>query len=223
MEDIIKEKYIEGSVDPLYYQSLERILFQMKNCICKINIKEIKSTGFFCKIPFPDLAHSFSVLATTMHSFNDLENQNSILISLNDDKEIKELKIDNTRKVFKDEKLDTAFIEILPDDKINNFLEVDDNLFKNEQNLGLILHKKSAYVLHYIEGDKMAMNPGIIRDTFEHDIRHSCSTSKGSAGAPILLLDSLKVIGIHKGCKMNVKVNLGTLINYPINEFIKNK
>ena len=47
------EKEIENSPIPINIEGVEKILFQMKNCICKI-LKEndTHGTGFFCKIPY---------------------------------------------------------------------------------------------------------------------------------------------------------------------------
>ena len=41
-------------------------------------------------------------------------------------------------------------------------------------------------------------------------IKHTCSTNYGSSGAPILLLETLKVIGIHTG-SLNI-FNFGIFI-----------
>ena len=191
----------------------------MKNCVCKIYSDGMKSTGFFCKIPFPDKSHLLPVLATTSHSIGDLNKQNSLSISINDDKILKKINLNNMRKVYMNKELDTCFIEILPDDYINDFLEIEDEIFKDENILNY--KNKSIYVLHYIESEGMAMNSGLLKSIDKYNISHSCSTSKGSAGAPILTLDNLKVIGIHFGSSKNFRLNIGTFIKYPISEFIK--
>ena len=46
MED---KKKIEGSIDPVNIEGTKKILDQLMNCICKIQIKGIYATGFFCK------------------------------------------------------------------------------------------------------------------------------------------------------------------------------
>ena len=56
-----------------------------------------------------------------------------------------------------------VFIEILPQDKTNNFLEIDDNLFKDEESLEYIYLKKSVYILYYLKGGRAAMNSGIVK------------------------------------------------------------
>ena len=56
MEDTSEEKMIKGMPRMLSYNCTEKILKQMKENVCKINIeKDIHlGTGFICKIPFPD-------------------------------------------------------------------------------------------------------------------------------------------------------------------------
>ena len=50
---------------------------------------------------------------------------------------------------------------------------------------------------------------------------HYCSKDNGSSGSPILNLKNNKVIGIHKGTGDEKKnYNYGTLLKYPLNDFI---
>ena len=62
-----EESLIQGSIDPINMANTERILNQMKNCICKIKIENIKATGFFCKIP--NINKNF--LMTNYHVINE--------------------------------------------------------------------------------------------------------------------------------------------------------
>ena len=70
---------------------------QMKSCVCKINLNDGKqqNTGFFCKIPYPDQAHLLSALVTCNFIIGkeNLKEGNTIRLSLNDDKEFREIKI----------------------------------------------------------------------------------------------------------------------------------
>ena len=79
------ESIIKGAVDPVNMTSTEKILNQMKNCVCKIKIKKLNATGFFCKIP--DINMNF--LMTNYHIINeDYINENKeINVLLNDNKE----------------------------------------------------------------------------------------------------------------------------------------
>ena len=49
-EDNNKEKLLDLYPIPITIECTNIILQQMKNCICKINNKKGKGTGFFCKI-----------------------------------------------------------------------------------------------------------------------------------------------------------------------------
>ena len=47
---IQEEKYIEKYPNPITIDGTETIIYQMKNCICKIINKDgINGTGFFCR------------------------------------------------------------------------------------------------------------------------------------------------------------------------------
>ena len=51
----------------------------------------------------------------------------------------------------------------------------------------------------------------------EYNFNHKFSTKDGSSVSPILNINN-KIIGIHKGG--TTKYNVGTFLNYPIEEFI---
>ena len=93
MENIQLEVEIKDSPIPISINETEKILFQMKNCICKIygNRGQI-GTGFFCKIPFPNKYNLFNVLLTANHVLNenDIQENNYIYFSIGDNNEKKE-------------------------------------------------------------------------------------------------------------------------------------
>ena len=86
MED---KKKTEGSIDPVNIEGTKKILDQLMNCICKIQIKGTYATGFFCK--FSHKKQAIKVLMTNCHvlSENDLKENQKLDLSLNDEKEIK--------------------------------------------------------------------------------------------------------------------------------------
>ena len=48
MEEVHPEKYINNSPEPVSIEAMEKILYQMKNSICKIRKKNgTNGTGFF--------------------------------------------------------------------------------------------------------------------------------------------------------------------------------
>ena len=115
MEDISLEKYIKNSPTPISIKGMETILFQMKNCVCKIH-KNIgtNGSGFFCKIPYPGKSDLLPVLITNYHVLNeeDIKNNKIIELTINDDNEKRSIKIDENRIKFNSKELDVTFIEI---------------------------------------------------------------------------------------------------------------
>ena len=223
MSDFIPEKFIEKSPNPISIEGMDKILFQMKNSICRI-IKNDgnKGTGFFCRIPYNN--NLLPVLITNNHVLNndDIQNNKKIEFTINNGKIIKNINIDNSRKKFTNKELDVTFIEIKPKkDKIDYFLDVDDSIYTDLEN---IYNNKSIYVIHYPKGNYVNVSFGLSKMIKDNDINHLCSTEEGSSGAPILFLDSFKVIGIHKGAPRhsNSQFNIGCFIKNPIDIFNQN-
>ena len=189
----------------------------MMNCICKIKINGGFGTGFFCKIPF--MNSSMKVLMTNCHVLdNIIYIQNKELsLFINDDKEVKNIKIELDRKTYFNKKYDIAIIELKESDNIYNFLELDDNLFKNETK---IYYKDiSVYILQYPLGNKSSVSYGKLIDIDNYEIKHICNTMQGSSGSPILNLSNNKVIGIHKQSSIKYNFNFGTCLKFPLNDF----
>ena len=92
-------------------------------------------------------------------------------------------------------------------------------LFKEDENL--IYEEKSIYIIQYPKGIEACVSYGILNKINKYDIIHVCSTDCGSSSSPILNLKNNKVIGIHKGTPDYTKnFNYGTLLKYPLNDFI---
>ena len=223
--EIQEEKYIPFSPIPVPIEGIDKISFQMKNNICKIFKKEpiIIGTGFFWLIPFQNkLLH---VLITNNHVLKeeDLKIGNVIILTINNNNERREIKIDNSRKIITSKSPDITIVEIKPnEDKIYNFLEIDNDAINNKDKdlVSLIYKGKSIYILHYPESRNMHASLGILNDVIENEIYHYCSTNKGSSGSPILSLETFKVIGIHYGCfSGNFNINRGIFMQIVINEF----
>ena len=215
-----EESPIIGPVDPVNISSTEKILYQMKNCICKIKFKNKIATGFFCKIANINL----NFLMTNYQVINSkYMNENKIInIFLNDDKEEIKIDLEIERVKYFNKDYDIALIEIKEADKIRDFLELDDNLFNDNEKF--YYEEKSIYLLHYIYGKNICVSYGILNKINRNDISYICSIDNGSFGAPILNLESNKVIGIHKHgsiINLNLKYNKGTLLKYPLNLFIQ--
>ena len=220
----IQEKYTEDSPIPVSIKGTEQILSQMKKCVCKIHNKGIKGTGFFCKIPYPDPSNLFPVLVTNNHILNksDIKKNNTITLSINDEERFVDITIDESRKVFSSEELDTTTIELnlIKDNlklDLEDFLELDENI--NKGNLENIYSKHSIYIINYPKGLNVEVSYGILSSIKDNEISHNCCTEKGSSGSPILSLNNFKVLGIHCGPNSDFNYNKGIFILYPIMDF----
>ena len=216
MED---EKKIKNMPDPVTISGTETLLNQMKNCICKIKINQTNGTGFFCTIPYGN--ETMNVLMTNNHIINknDYNENNKLNLFINDDKDAKILILKIERKTYFNEKYDLAMIELKEDDNINHFLELDDNLFKNEINA--FYEDISIYVIQYPLGNNAAVSYGFSNGINDFEINHTCSTEHGSSGSPILNLSNNKIIGIHKQSAKNFNYNIGTCLQFPLNDFFE--
>ena len=191
-----EEKKIVDSIDPVCIEGTKMILEQLMNCICKIKMNGEFGTGFFYKIPYKK--ETLKVFMTNYHVLDEKsfeENQNLNLL-LNDEKEILKLDLEIERKTYLNKDYDITIIELKDEDKINNYLELDDNLFQD--NSEIIYKDKSIYILQYPNGQNACVSFGLLFNIDEYNIFHRCSTEKGSSGSPILNLQNNKVIGIHK-------------------------
>ena len=166
MVDNRKEKYNTKSIEPISLKQTENILEQMNNSICRINDK---GTGFFVKIPYK--SKLLPVLITTNHIINidDIQDNKSISILLNNDKKIKTIKLDN-RLMYTNEKLDATIIEIKEneDNLNNNYLELEDKLINYLKLDKIKLNKKespnyldeSIYLLNHLKNNDLYVSYG---------------------------------------------------------------
>ena len=230
MSDTIKEKYIKTSPEPVSFNGTKNILNQMNDSVCRI-YNDCKGTGFFTKIPYK--SELLPVLITNNHVINkeDIKSNKIISLYINNDKIIKEIKIDNNRLRYTNEKLDITIIEIKEKDNLNNkYLELDDNIinyFKLNENepgfINNIYKNESIYIINYPEDKDIVVSYGQPPHINNTEIQHKCSTKEGSSGSPILLINNQKLIGIHYGCSNNYEYNKGRLLIYSIIELNKIK
>ena len=225
MEDK-KESILRGYPNLISYECSKKIMNQMENNICKIIIDEEQGTGFFYKIPFPDVNNMIPVFITNNHIINEelLYKKDAIIeINIHNESNIKKLNL-NKRKKYTNKDYDTTIIEIKKEDEINNYLELDDNILNDiikNDNKNKNYRDETIYIIQYPKG-KLSVSYGIldkINENNKSEFTHKCSTEGGSSGSPTLNINN-KLIGIHKGGSNN-KYNKGTFLNYPIKEYIK--
>ena len=207
---------------PLNKEQILKIYEQMDKCVCVITLHNgMKGTGFFCFVPFKNERQYLPVLVTCCHIIdeNTVKENNVISISFSDHKEIRNLEIKN-RHIYTNRDYNVTIIEIKPIlDKISNFLELDEKIFDEKKEI--IFNKQSVYVLQYPKGQCSSVSFGIINNIKKNQIMHNCWTSEGSSGAPILCMQTFKVIGLHKGYLKEFRYKIGDFLDNPINEFQK--
>ena len=212
--------HIPYSPKPVSLEKTNRIIQQMKSCICLININNNDyndyGTGFFCNIPYK--GKQLKVLITAYYILfpKIFKEQNIVQFELNGN--LKEIIINDNRKIYSSEKYDITMIEIIPsEDGINDFLELDEDLFKEEPEL----HYKnvSFYLLQYLNKHVKGVSYGKDINISKDRIIHYCSSERTSGGAPILNLENNKVVGVNFGSSQHYNHNLGTYLKYPIEDF----
>ena len=218
---MMKEKKLKNSIESVSISCTTTILEQMMNCICNIKLKGSTGTGFFCKIPKGyGNNETLDCLLTNYHNIDEkyLNENNGISLLLKDNTEPKFIDLFQKREKYFNKDYDITIIEILKSDKIKKFLELDENIFK--ENNKISYEDESIYILQHQKGKNALVSYGLLLSIDNFDIIHSCNTDFGSSGSPILNLSNNKVIGIHKEGSSNFNFNKGTFLKFPLNDFL---
>jgi len=213
----IKEKKIKGNANYINVDKLKEHIEILEKCVCKIITNVDSGSGFFCKLnirQYQTIQRPF--LMTNNHVINQayIDNQNFIKIEVNKNEKI--LNLDDRIKLTNKEK-DFTIIEIKNYDKIWDFLEVAPDIFDDSYKDKII--EKDIIIPQFPGGNVLSVAFGSIIGKDEENLLYSASTDYGSSGSPVLLLDSLKIIGIHKESVFSNE-NCGTFIK-DILEWIK--
>ena len=201
------EAFIPGNAASIQDEKLKIIVNQKEKSICKIikNNNPI-GTGFLCSINKDSKKRTTLITANHVLGVEDLKIGKEIKITFGDKNEdIKILKINNSRNIYSSEIDDITIIEILKSDNLQNYnpLEIDKDIYNNSNiDFNDKYKNKSIYILNYPKCIISSFSDNIIiKINKDNTIYHFCSTEHGSSGAPILNLETLKVIGIHQAHK----------------------
>ena len=199
---------------------MKQISQMMQTNICKIYSNNSKGTGFFCNIQFGFGKCKF--LMTNNHVLNekDIQPGQKIKFSTDNDKITYNISIDNTRKIYSNIDYDVTFIEIKEDDRIDekSFFDLDKRIFQEND----MLKNCQVVLLHYPRGEEMVYSAGIIKSIEDNSIiNHTCDSTFGSAGGPLISKENFQVIGIHFGKGKGKKYNTAKFLKGPIEEFIR--
>ena len=188
--------------------------------ICKIIYKEnnvkFQGTGFFM------LINGIKYLITNYHNITEnLINQN-VNIEIYT-KNIFTMKLDtNERHIQFYKKIDITIIEIKEYDDI--IKDIDFLIYDRNYIDGYDQYKDmDIFTLEYPR-DEIEVGSGKIKDILDNfEFKHNIDTEPGSSGSPIILPNSLKVIGIHKEGDREFPINYGSFIGEIFKEYKYNK
>ena len=219
MEETISEGLIRGAKEIVQLKGTK--LEKMEKYICIVNGKTI-GTGFFTKIFYNNKLTP--VLITNFHVVDDefIENNKQLKFYMNDKRKI--ISIDKKRKIYSSKKgeYDIMIIKLNEEDDINNYLEIDQNIF--EKNSEYLYKDELIYILHFPYHQSASISYGTgIEKINNYDIKHTCNTENGSSGGPIINYFTNKIIGIHKGFIKNKNFNIGTFLKFPLNDLKQQK
>ena len=191
------------------------LLINAKAGICKINTKidgeDAYGTGFCTKIEDPDEEKQYiNVLFTCNHVLKKeyLENNSIINIEINNTK--KELKLEN-RRIWSDSELDYTCIEILKNDDIKGFLNIDEILLQTDYAIENYKNK-GIYIFGFMKDLELSFDSGYILEAKNNYLFHNCNTTGGCSGGAIINKTTNNIIGIHQAGDEENNYNIGIII-----------
>lgn len=203
---------LRGSPGIVLSNQILMILDQMNKCVCKVYFEHNGiSTGFFCFIPYNNIKFPVLIVNNSVIDEEFIKKNETISLELNNEKKALNIK---DKKIYTNMEYNITIIEIDPDkDFIYNFLEIDQNMFKEGE---IFCKDQPIYLLQY---DKVSF--GVLKkiDYDDQRIDHACSSDRDSGGSPIMNLSNNRVIGMHYGYLMHKNFNLGTFLKKPFMEF----
>lgn len=203
MEEINEDDIINEDNEIVDFLELREVMNSgIEKCVCKI-AKEVNingqsifktASGFFCNIPIKKI----KVFLTNNHFIDEeyLNNEQKI-IYYNYRGEKNEINLQKDRFKLSDKVYDFTVIEILDEDNITDFLELDDVFIENEQ----------VFTAQYPKGGNLQYSHGKILGIAGKYLLYSLGTTNGSSGSPIISLNTRKVIGLHKGAYKSNDMN----------------
>ena len=212
--DIKNEVYI-GKAKAIKLKTLNEIARAIVKIIITFKNEIFCGTGFFMEFPKNKI---INCLISNEHIISEeiIDSRIPITIELENKKQYI-MKLDKRFiKSFKSP-IDITLIEVLDCDlfkKEVKFLKIDFNyLHGYKEYIG-----KNVFILQHMKGDDTQCSIGKIIGTKNFEFEHNVDTDLGSSGSPVILIENLNVIGIHKGGSKNRKVNCGAFISILFSE-----
>ena len=215
----------KGTIDD---EAMFQYISKARNATCQILLENNSyGSGFFCKIPYTNNKNLLlNVLITCEHvlNYNIIFSDKNIRININNN--IKTLSLKN-RKKWSNKEMDYSCIEILDEDNIDDFYQLDDIILKKNYNNNLYIEEDKKYLILFaiMKNRKRGHSIGLIKKIDNFYFIHNCNSYEGCSGGVIVNRNNNCVIGIHQGgveIKKNKKsaVNTGIFIYNIINDII---
>jgi len=211
-----EEKIEEG--ENLTFMNTKLLYIKAEKSICEIIKNEGYGTGFFCKIKYPNKFNEIYCLITNSDVITKdmLLYQKNIKIKVNN-KNMK-ISLDLYRRIWINEEINFTCIEMINEDniiEIINAFEMNENCYNKNYNIEEY-DKRGIVIPSFGINKEIELSQGIIeykkKEKYESYFFHNCNTKSEFFGRPIVLLNNLKIIGIHKGYEEKNKKNIGIYI-----------
>jgi V8-like Glu-specific endopeptidase len=170
-------------------------LNKVSRSLCKITVKNIRGTGFLIKINTNTNNAKFFLMTNEHVIKNELIERNEIITFYYDNGfQFRTIRLDNKERIiieFKKISLDIIIVQILQKDNINEDYFLLPSLKYNNIKIG-----DKIYIPQY--PNNLNVSEGKIIDINNYELSYNASTELGASGSPILLDNTIEVIGIHK-------------------------
>ena len=197
-------------------ESQEPFLAKAKEAVCRIRYNGASGTGFFCDI------FGLIFLITNNHVYPQNSKITGKFIDITINENPKRIDLEGRGK-WTNSDMDFTCIEMKIEDDIKTPFSLDDNILKsNYSNKDYLNKSVTTYGLNNKDKYKLYYSLGYIKEDDNHLFTHTCNTYPGCSGGCIVIQNTNRLIGIHKGAHKKNNVNIGIFINDAI-ENIKNQ
>ena len=214
----------EVEIDGSNIHQVDSFLYEVCPSICKIIFLNKRGTGFFIKL-YKDNKPLF-LLMTNEHIIKKemIEKKEEIEVYYNNQKKRIKITLNKEERFiqcYKEElEIDCTIVEILNKDKVNEDYFLLPNIDYNSNNYNE-LKNKLVNVVQFPGGKNLSYSKGKLININKYEFTHKAGTKGGSSGSPMFLVDTTKVIGIHKSGSEIKKENYGDFI-FPIINLLNN-
>ena len=165
---------------------------KVRKSVCKILIK--RKEGIQAGTAFFLLYQKKKYLITCHHVINSEINKFDVEIW---DQRVFTFELKGHNIIQLEEPIDIIIIEMKNSDEINDYIECLD--YDLNYSGGCAQYKNiDIFSIGYPKGLNSTEEAGKIEKINDFEFYHNINTEKGSSGSPVVLFNTLKVIGVHK-------------------------